>query len=148
MGFSVYSSLTSHVTALVPIVVLSTAGFLLVQTLREARLKETAKSGAIAGTFFVSSYVLLSVVLAEISTWIPEEEGTGTATGGAGAEESEAIAVAVDSSLVLTTVGTVLSIALIGGAIAVFVYHLSGRTESPRSRTADSVQSESDEVSS
>ncbi len=119
MAFSVYGSLTSHVSAFVPVLVLSLAGFLLVRYLRTSRFEETVRNSAIAGSVFVSSYVLLAVALAEVATWAPEEaETAGGGTAGTG-EESDAIAVAVDSSMVLTTTGTVVAFLVVGGLVAV-----------------------------
>lgn len=147
-SYSIYSSLSSHLTALVPVVVLSVVGYLLVRTLRETSLEETVRNGVIAGTVCTASYVVLSVVLALISVWNPEEADTEITGAAPGANELETITVAVDSSLVLTTAGTVLTFTLLGGAIAVFVSHYLKQVESTGSRAAESPQSESDEVPS
>ncbi|AHG01171.1 hypothetical protein HALLA_18735 [Halostagnicola larsenii XH-48] len=147
-GYSIYTSLSSHLTALVPVVVLSIAGYLLVRTLWEASLEETVRNSAIAGMVCTASYVVLSVVLATISIWDLEGESGGTASGAAGTGEAEAITVAVDSSLVLTTAGTVLTFTLLGGAVAVFISHYVKPAEPGCNRAAESAQSESDEVSS
>lgn len=148
MGFGVYGNITSHLTALVPVVALSIAGYLLVRTLREASLEETIRNSVIGGTVCTVSYAVLSIILATVSVWDSEGESGGTASGAAGTGEAEAITVAVDSSLVLTTVGTVLTFTLFGGAVAVFISHYVKQAEPGRSRVAESAQSESDEVSS
>ena len=146
-GYSIYTSLSSHLTALVPVVVLSIAGYLLVRTLREASIEEMIRNSAIAGTICTASYVVLSVVLATISIWDLEESDTEITSVAPGANEAETIAVAVDSSLVLTTAGTVLTFTLLGGTVAMFVSHFLDRTDTVRSRVGDPPQSESDEVS-
>lgn len=99
---------TSHVSALVPVVVLAIAGYLLV---RHVRL-ETRVDGAVAFGAMALSYVVLAVALARVATWSPQESVTGTG------DDAAVIAVATDASLVVSTGVTVLVFATLGAAIA------------------------------
>lgn len=110
-AFAYVGSLVSHVSALVPIVVLVVAGYLLV---RYVRLETVTAAGQAVGTMVVS-YVVLTVVLGLFATWSPEETDTGpTGTG----NEPETLAVAVDGSVLFSTTSSALLFVTLGGAIA------------------------------
>lgn len=99
------SGLSSHVSALIPPVVLFAAGYLLV---RHVRL-ETRQEGALAVGSLVASYAVLTVGLATRSRWAPE--------GGID-DQTETIAVATDFLTVLTVTRTALVFAVLGAGIA------------------------------
>ncbi|WP_226004748.1 hypothetical protein [Natrinema salinisoli] len=105
-AFGFIRGLTSHVSALVPIVVLVVAGYLLV---RYVRLETRQEAGLALGSL-VLCYVLPTAALAAIARWTPEDTG--------GAQEAETIAVATDLSLVATIGGTALTFVVIGAGIA------------------------------
>ncbi|WP_265109339.1 hypothetical protein [Halosolutus halophilus] len=107
-GFATYAGLTSHVTTLVPVVVLALAGYLLV---RYARLETRADAGQAIGSMGLA-YLVLATGLAQIARWTPEEERVGT-TG-----DPNQIAVPVDAGTVLTLAVTVFVFAGLGAAIA------------------------------
>ncbi|MFC4540680.1 hypothetical protein ACFO5R_01910 [Halosolutus amylolyticus] len=107
-GFATYTGLTSHVTTLIPIIVLALSGYLLV---RYVRLETRAEAGQVIGSMG-AAYVALAMGLAQVATWTPEDEPVG-ATG-----DASQIAVPVDAGTVLTLAVTVFVFAGIGAAIA------------------------------
>ncbi|WP_306054574.1 hypothetical protein [Natronococcus wangiae] len=100
--------LASHVSALLPVVAFALAGCLLVRYVR----LETAKDAGIALGAAVASYVILSAVLALLSTWAPEEPEFAPEA------DPNVIAVAVDGSLFLSTGSTAALFVALGAAIA------------------------------
>ena len=98
--------LASHITALIPMIVLVVGGYLLV---RHVRLETRREAGIAIGTC-IASYVALTVVLAATSEWAPEE---APANGG-----PETIAVATDVTTVVAVSRTALVFVLLGAAVA------------------------------
>ncbi|WP_226482116.1 hypothetical protein [Natrinema amylolyticum] len=101
-AFRMDQGFISHVTALVPVVVLLVAGYLLV---RSVRLETRADAGLALGSFGLS-YLAVAIALSLLATWTPE----GT--------DPEPIAVPTDASLLLTIGGTVVFFVAIGAAVA------------------------------
>ncbi|QCS40893.1 hypothetical protein [Natrinema versiforme] len=101
-GFRMGQGFLSHVTALVPVVVLLVAGYLLV---RSVRLETRSDAGLALGSFGLS-YLAIAVGLSLIATWTPE--GTNP----------EPITVPTDVSFFLTIGGTVVVFVAIGAAVA------------------------------
>ncbi|SEQ74476.1 hypothetical protein [Natrinema salaciae] len=106
-GFGFVRGLTSHVSALVPIVVLVVAGYLLVRYVR----LETRRDGGLALGSLVLCYVVPTAALAGIARWTLETDTNG-------AQEAETIAVAMDSSLFVAIGGTALTFVVVGAGIA------------------------------
>ncbi|WP_222915720.1 hypothetical protein [Natrinema sp. SYSU A 869] len=101
-AFRMDQGFISHVTALVPVVVLLVAGYLLV---RSVRLETRTDAGLALGSFGLS-YLAVAIALSLIATWTPE----GT--------DPEPITVPTDASLLLTIGGTVVFFVAIGAAVA------------------------------
>lgn len=101
-GFGTVRSITSHVTALVPVIVLLVAGYLVV---RYVRLETRREAGIALGSFSVS-YLALAVGLSMVATWTPE------------GADAETISVPTDWAMLLTTAGTVVAFVAIGAAVA------------------------------
>ncbi|MFC6766397.1 hypothetical protein [Natrinema soli] len=101
-GFRMGQGFISHVTALVPVVVLLVTGYLLV---RYVRLETRTDAGLALGSFGLS-YLAIAVGLSLIATWTPE------------GADPEPITVPTDASLLLTIGGTVVFFVAIGAAVA------------------------------
>ena len=105
----------SPIAALIPVVVLVFAGYVL------ARLLElrTPRDALITGIALACSYGLLNAVLARFATFTPDEEmRRGAAANPAdGQEELETFAVAIDSSLLVAVVVLPLVFVLFGMAV-------------------------------
>lgn len=113
-AFGFIRGLTSHVTALVPIVVLAVAGYLLVRFVR----LETRREAGLAFGSLILCYVVPTAALAGIARWTPEMDADG-------AQEAETIAVAMEPSLLVAIGGTALTFVAIGAGIAAFPRLLS-----------------------
>lgn len=100
--------LTSHVSALLPIVILALVGYL---TVRYVRLETSRDAGLAIGTA-VASYVALATVLALLATWAPEADEFAPDA------DPNTIAVAVDASMLLSTAFSVLLFVTLGAAVA------------------------------
>ncbi|QLG49871.1 hypothetical protein [Natrinema halophilum] len=106
-AFGLGRGLTSHVTALVPVVVLLTAGYLLV---RHVRLETRREVGFALGSL-VMSYIILLIGLAMTAQWTPEQ-ASSTTEGGA------TIAAATDLGTVVSVGTTALVFVAIGATVA------------------------------
>lgn len=105
--FRATGGLASHVTPLIPVVVLIATGYLLV---RYVRLETRREAGLAVGSL-VLCYAVPTAGLAAIARWTPE------ASGRAG-QEAEPIAVAMGPSLFVAVGGTALVFAAIGAGVA------------------------------
>lgn len=106
-AFGAFRGLTTHVSALVPVVVLLGAAFLLV---RYVRLETHREAGRTLGSL-VLCYVGSTAGLVTVARW--------TAEGGSGGpREPKTIAVAADPSLLVAIGGTALTFVAIGAAVA------------------------------
>lgn len=103
--------ITSHVSALVPVVVLATTGYLLV---RYVRLETLADAGQLFGTL-TASYVALAVAVGAVAQWSPAD---GEPDPGEVGPDPETLSVAVDLSSVLSVTATVVLFVVLGAAIA------------------------------
>lgn len=102
-AFGIIRGLTTHVTALVPVVVLAIAGYLLVRYVR----LETRREAAVALGSLSLSYLALAVVLSVLARWTPGEGA-----------DAETIRVSTDAAMLLTTTGTVVAFVAVGAAVA------------------------------
>ncbi|TYL39575.1 hypothetical protein CV102_04585 [Natronococcus pandeyae] len=100
--------LTSHVSALLPVVILALVGYLLV---RYVPLETVKDAGFAIGTT-VASYAVLATVLALLATWAPEADEFAPEA------EPDAIAVTVDASMLFSTTFSVLLFVTFGAAVA------------------------------
>ncbi|MBZ6494964.1 hypothetical protein [Natrinema longum] len=105
--YAASAGLTSHVTALVPPVILAVAGFLLV---RYVHLRTRRVAGLALGSL-VGSYVVLMTGLSMIARWTPERTANGT-------DEAATIAAATDLGAVLSIGTTALVFVAVGAAVA------------------------------
>ncbi|WP_293032157.1 hypothetical protein [Natronococcus sp.] len=101
----------SHVSALVPLLVLGLVGYLLA---RYVRLESLRSAGVLVGTL-TATYVVPLVALGTVTQWAPEE--SDPAAGEVGSEP-EMLSVAVDVSMVLSTTLSVALFVSIGAAVA------------------------------
>lgn len=106
-AFRFVGGLTSHISALVPVVVLALAGYLLVRTVR----LETRRDAGLAFGSLILCYVVPTAALVAIARWTPEVDGNS-------AQEAETIAVAMEPSLLVAIGGTALTFAAVGAGIA------------------------------
>lgn len=106
-AFGFVRGLTSHVSALVPIVVLVVAGYLLVRSVR----LETRQDAGLALGSLIACYIVPTAALAALARWTPE-------TSPNSAQEAETIAIATDLSLIVAIGGTTITFVAIGAAIA------------------------------
>ncbi|MFU8867992.1 hypothetical protein [Natronococcus sp.] len=101
----------SHVSALVPLVVLGLVGYLLV---RYVRLETPRCAGIFVGTL-TASYVVPLVALGSVTRWAPEERDPAAGEVGG---QPEALSIAVDASMVLSTTLSVALFVSLGAAVA------------------------------
>lgn len=141
MGNSLFTVFTPHISAIITVLALLAAGYLLVRYLATDDLVATGKAAASAGGVFLTSYVVLSVLLAAFTRWTPSgDTGDATGTPGSGvtdATEPETISVAADLSLVLTVGGTVVAFLTLGGLLALYVTFGTGGRETARVEPVD-----------
>lgn len=104
--------LVTNFTPLVPIIVLSGTGYLLVRYVRI----ETRRDAGLAVGACVSSYTALMIGLATVTEWTPEAESSGAGSGASA--EPETIAVATDVATVVTVSRTALVFVLLGAVVA------------------------------
>ncbi|ELY59221.1 hypothetical protein C491_07766 [Natronococcus amylolyticus DSM 10524] len=102
----------SHVSALVPPLVLGVVGYLLA---RYVRLETLSDAGILVGTL-TATYVVPLVALGTATQWVPEE--SDPAAGEVGAEQ-EVLSIAVDVSMVVSTTLSVALFVSLGAAVAV-----------------------------
>ncbi|WP_394740917.1 hypothetical protein [Natronococcus roseus] len=102
----------SHVSALVPPLVLGVVGYLLA---RYVRLETLRDAGILVGTL-TATYVVPLVALGTVTQWVPEESDPDAGEVGA---EQEVLSVAVDVSMVISTTLSVALFVSLGAAVAV-----------------------------
>jgi hypothetical protein len=101
----------SHVTALVPLLVLGLVGYLLA---RYVRLETARSAGVLVGTL-TATYVVPLVALGTVTRWAPEESDPGAGEVGS---EPGMLSVAVDVSMVLSTTLSIALFVSLGAAVA------------------------------
>jgi hypothetical protein len=106
-AFGAFRGLVTQVTALVPVILLLAAAYVLVRYVR----LETAREAGLALGSLILCYVVPTVGLVTIARWTAE----GNSSGG---QEPRAIAVAADPSLLVAIGGTAIAFVAIGAAVA------------------------------